>query len=69
MLFLVVLGLIIFGFYVTTHSFGMVRLIGKADWAEKYLGPTGSYTMWKLAGIFCILAAIFILTHRNLFGL
>ena len=69
MRFLVALGLIAFGFYVATHSFAMVRLIGKTDWAEKYLGVTGSYTMWKLAGILSILLAIFLVIHPEYFGL
>lgn len=36
----------------------MVRLVGKNQTAEKYLGPGGSYTLWPLIGIFFIILAV-----------
>jgi hypothetical protein len=69
MQYLVAAGLILFGFYVTIHSFGMVKLVGRTDWAERYLGVGGSYTMWKLLGILSIIVALYVIKNPGLFGL
>lgn len=69
MKYLIAIGLVIFGFYVVRHSFDMVKLFGKAEWAEKYLGYSGSYTMWKILGIVAIIAAFYVLKNPSLFGL
>jgi len=69
MKYLIALFLVVFGFYVTTHSYPMVRLVGRMDYAEKYLGVGGSYTMWKGIGILCIIAAFYVLKDPSLFGL
>jgi len=69
MSYLVAILLVAFGFYVTIHSFAMVRLVGRMDYAEKYLGVGGSYTMWKIIGIGCIIAAFYVVKDPSLFGL
>ncbi|MBI2589954.1 hypothetical protein HYW32_02960 [Candidatus Berkelbacteria bacterium] len=32
-----------------------VRNFGTMDWAEKHLGPGGSYSAWKLFGVITII--------------
>lgn len=36
----------------------VVRLFGKTEYAEKYLGGGGTYTMWKLIGIGLVIGGI-----------
>ncbi len=69
MKYLVAAALIAFGFYVVRHSFDMVKLFGKADWAEKYLGYSGSYAMWKILGILAIITAFYVVKDPEIFGL
>jgi len=69
MQYLVAILLVLFGFYVVVNSYAMTRMVGKADWAEKYLGVGGTYTMWKLVGIGAIILAFYILKDPGLFGL
>lgn len=33
----------------------IVRGVGHMDWAERTFGAGGSYTVWKIAGIFVII--------------
>lgn len=50
-----------FGIYFIIRSEPMVRLFGRNDLAERYLGSGGSYNFWKLLGIvFIILGALFL---------
>ncbi|MCA9388868.1 hypothetical protein KC644_03875 [Candidatus Berkelbacteria bacterium] len=43
------------GFALIRYAEVLVRTFGHADWAEKYLGSGGSYTVWKIAGILVII--------------
>ncbi len=36
----------------------LVRQIGKNDFAERYLGNGGTYTMWILIAIFIVIIAV-----------
>lgn len=36
----------------------LVRIFGKADWAERYLGGGGTYTMWILWGLLVVVIAV-----------
>jgi len=40
----------------------LVRMIGKMDWAERYLGMGGTYTAWKLIAILLIVGSLVYLT-------
>ena len=51
------IGLLAGGYIVIRYTDPIVKLIGRIDWAEKYLGATGTYTVWKIAGLGCIVAA------------
>ncbi len=42
---------------VIKYRLQMVNIFGKAYYAEKYLGPGGSYTMWILIGILMVFMA------------
>ncbi len=51
------------GFLIEVYTHTLVRTFGHLDWAERYLGPGGSYTAWKIAGLLCIGFGIWSLTH------
>lgn len=45
----------------------VVRLIGKNDVAEKYLGAGGSYNMWVLIGMAFMIAGLLIILGKMSF--
>jgi len=45
------IGALAAGLYILLKSEYIVREIGHNSTAEKYLGPGGSYTMWKIIGV------------------
>jgi len=42
------------GIWIIRNAQWGVRTFGHADWAEKYFGTGGSYTVWKIVGILVI---------------
>ncbi|HUD20558.1 MAG TPA: hypothetical protein VMQ44_00615 [Candidatus Saccharimonadales bacterium] len=46
------------GTYALTHNYQLTRLFGYNDYAERYLGTGGTYSMWKLIGVVLIIAAV-----------
>lgn len=64
---LVGIGAIIVGFLVELYTFQLVRLFGHPEWAERYLGPGGSYTAWRIFGIVAIVSG-YLLFRYPLFG-
>ena len=40
------------------YTYQMAHIFGKPAWAEKYFGPGGTYTMWKIIGIVAPVIAI-----------
>jgi len=61
MKFLIFLCLVGGGTGLVIYAFPIVRLIGHIDWAEKHLGPGGSYTFLKIAGILAIIIGFYYL--------
>ncbi len=55
---LVLLAAIFAGVLIIKYRERIVRTIGKAEWAEKYLGTGGTYTMWILIALFFIVLAL-----------
>ena len=55
---IVSLVVIALGFYVMTHSYQLTRLMGYNDFAERYLGTGGTYSMWKLIGVALIIGSL-----------
>lgn len=43
------------GLAIIRHAEPIVRNFGTMDWAEKHLGPGGTYSAWKLIGILVII--------------
>lgn len=58
LIFVVCLGLGIL-FLVKTER--VVFTVGHNSWAEKYLGPGGSYALWKIIAILTIIFGVMIL--------
>jgi hypothetical protein len=52
------LAAIAIGIIAVWKSYQIVMLIGHMETAEKYLGPGGSYTAWKLIGIALVIGGI-----------
>lgn len=46
----------------------IVRIFGKNDYAEKYLGSGGTYTMWSIIGMFSIFIGLLILLGKMSLG-
>ncbi|MBM2820909.1 MAG: hypothetical protein HW405_669 [Candidatus Berkelbacteria bacterium] len=40
----------------------IVRMVGKMEWAERYLGAGGTYSAWKLIAILLIVGSLVYLT-------
>ncbi len=49
------------GFLLLTHSYQITQIFGHQEFAERYLGAGGTYTMWKLFGIILIFGAVWYL--------
>ena len=54
---LVILGIGV-GTYAITHNYQLTRLFGYNDYAERYLGTGGTYSMWKLIGVILIIGSV-----------
>lgn len=50
---------VVIAILIMKYTDPIVRLIGKNDLAEKYLGMGGTYTMWKLIALAIVLAGLF----------
>lgn len=55
---LVLILAIIAGIYTIRYRYNMVQLFGKAEWAERYLGSGGTFSMWVFIGILMIVIAL-----------
>lgn len=55
--FLFILAVIV-AVLIMKYTDPIVRLVGKNDLAEKYLGMGGTYTMWKLIALAIVLVAL-----------
>jgi len=55
-------GLVI-GTLVIVYTRQIVGLVGRMDLAERYLGPTGTFSAWKIIGVLCILAGFLALRY------
>jgi hypothetical protein len=52
------------GLAVMVYTEKVVRLIGKNELAERYLGAGGTYSMWKLIGMITIFVGLLILMGK-----
>ncbi len=54
------------GFFALIKNRSIVNFFGRIDFAEKYLGATGTYTFWKLLGIvFIIFSFLYLMGTFN----
>ena len=51
-------GLFVLGVVMATHDYQLTQLFGHNDLAERYLGGGGTYSMWKLLGVVCIVGGL-----------
>lgn len=58
MKFLVFVAAVIIALLIMKYTEPIVRLVGKNDLAEKYLGMGGTYTMWKLIALLIVIVAL-----------
>lgn len=45
------------GFWVMRYKDRIVGMVGKMEWAERYLGEGGTYNMWSLIGLAIIIGS------------
>lgn len=56
MRFLYFFGGEIIGIVCLIYNMQIVKIFGRMGWAERYLGPAGTYLAWKLIGLVFIVA-------------
>ena len=49
------------GLFFLAKTKQFVDVVGKNTWGERYLGPGGTYIMWKLIGVFLSFGSIIVL--------
>ena len=61
---------ILYGFLAIAAGIGMifystqiVKVFGHQDWAERYLGPAGTYTAWKAIGFIFVIGGFYLMVH------
>lgn len=54
-------GMLGFGLFVLAKTEPFVHMVGKNEWGERYFGPGGTYTMWKLIGVLLSFGSIVVL--------
>jgi hypothetical protein len=54
---------IIVGFLIEVYTYRIVRTFGHLDWAERHMGPGGSYAAWRIIGVILIMGAFWIMVH------
>ncbi|MHA1372086.1 MAG: hypothetical protein ACTSRA_20495 [Promethearchaeota archaeon] len=67
MFFLRLIWFIVFnvaGIAIIYYRERIVRIFGKNNIAEKYLGLGGTYHMWVLIGMVCMIAGLFIILGK-----
>jgi len=52
------------GVAMITYREKIVRMIGKNDYAEKYLGAGGTYNMWSIIGMITMFVGLMILMGK-----
>ena len=60
-IFIGLLGLVI-SFLIVIYRYGIIRLMGKIEWAEVHLGSGGTYTFLLIFGFFLFIISLMILT-------
>lgn len=66
---LVFIILVAVAFLILKYTEPIVRMIGKSDLAERYLGMGGTYNMWKIIAVILIIAGLLYVTGTISFGL
>lgn len=61
--FLVLIFGVAFGVLCVKYSYQATQLFGHNEYAEKYLGSGGTYSMWKLLGLIIIIGTIWYAFH------
>ncbi|MBI5411979.1 hypothetical protein HZA43_02260 [Candidatus Peregrinibacteria bacterium] len=60
----IIIGIIgiLFSFFIVVYRIPIRRFMGQIDWAERRLGPGGTYTALLLFGLGLFLASLMIMT-------
>lgn len=62
MKFLEFFGILVLGFALVYWAFPLSNITGSQDWVEKYLGPGGTITFYRLLGMaIAIFAFVFLI--------
>lgn len=49
------------GTLIIVYTNPIVKLLGRMGWAERHLGPAGTYLAWKIIGLLCVIAGFWAL--------
>ncbi len=63
MIFLEFLGLEIGGYLLIRYAKWIVDSTERLDFAERWFGPTGTYTLYKMIGVLIMFFGFYILVH------
>ncbi len=66
MKFIIFLLLVGAGILFVWKTDGLVGLTGRVGWAERNLGGAGTYSLYKLIGVACLIISLILIT--GLFG-
>jgi len=55
------IGILMLGFALIYFSYPLFNITGRQDWIEKYLGPGGTITFYRLLGILIVVFAFIFL--------
>ena len=58
---LIFLGMLVVGIVLIVYTTTWVKLFGRLDWAERWMGPAGTYGAWKLIGLAFIVGGMIVL--------
>jgi len=57
-------GMLSFGLFLLVKTKQFVDVVGMNEWGERYFGPGGTYTMWKVVGALLSFGSIIVLFWR-----
>lgn len=55
--------IIVLGLTAIYFSFPLYKITGSFDWVDKYLGPGGTITFWRLIGVALVILAFVYLIY------
>ena len=58
-------GMLASGLFFLARTKQFVDIVGLNEWGERWFGPGGTYTLWKIVGVLLSFGAILVLFWRG----